>query len=82
MTKGSPPIYSWQELSTITGVSRRTIRKWVELGVIPPSGVKGGIGPHWSEEHIRAIRRVQKIKEQQVTLLDLADRFGYREDRA
>ena len=78
--KHAPAIYTMEDLMSITGLTRRTIRLWVQKGVIPPSPVRGREGPHWSEEHLQAIRRVQKIREQQVTLDDLAERFGYRED--
>ena len=75
-----PAIYTIEDLVAITGVRRRTIRAWVQKGVIPPAAAHGRPGPHWSEEHVRAIRRVLKVREEQVTLADLAERFGYRDE--
>lgn len=71
-------IYTLDDLETLTGVKKGTIRSWVAKGIIPCSYGKGGRGPHWGEEHLRAIRRVLEIKDQQVTFADLRARYGYK----
>lgn len=71
-------IYTLDDLETLTGVKKGTIRSWVAKGIIPCSYGKGGRGPHWGEEHLRAIRRVLEIKDQQVTFSDLRARYGYK----
>ena len=71
-------IYTKLDLVSYTGVGWHTIRSWVTRGVIPPAYKRGG-SPHcWGQEHIDAIRRVQDIRDNNVTLTDLAVRYGYK----
>jgi DNA-binding transcriptional MerR regulator len=72
-------VYSIHDLSTITGVSVRTIRYYVQQGVIPPAKGRGR-GLNWGDEHVRALRQAIRIlKDDRVTVADLAERNGYRQ---
>lgn len=65
--------YSGRELAEITGVKYRTLRSWVQKGIIPYSLGKGG-GPgkkYYTDEHLEAIRQVLRIKDQQVKMTDI-----------
>ena len=73
-------IYTIESLVSDTGVTKRTIYKYVQRGVIPRPYGRGSVngGLHWGEEHLRAIRKVQEARDNNVTLADLAVRFGYQ----
>jgi len=62
--------YSIGELAKRTGVTRRTVRYYVQRGLIPqPLG--RGRGEHYSEEHLTALLRVKSLQEQGASLDDI-----------
>jgi len=59
--------YSIGEIAERGGVTRRTIRYYVQRGLIPePLG--RGRGEHYSAEHLAAVLRVKALQEQGATL--------------
>jgi DNA-binding transcriptional MerR regulator len=59
--------YSIGELAELTGVSRRTVRYYVQRGLIdPPLG--RGRGDHYAEDHVRQILRVRRLQLEGVPL--------------
>jgi len=62
--------YAIGELATLGGVSRRTVRYYVQEGLIPPPlGV--GRGNHYTAEHLEQLVRVKSMQESGRTLDDI-----------
>ncbi len=56
------PRYNIDELADLGGVSRRTVRYYVQEGLIPPPlGV--GRGPHYERAHLDALLQVKAMQE-------------------
>lgn len=65
--KGEPPRYGLDELAELGGVSRRTVRYYIQEQLLPPPlGV--GRGPHYGPEHLEALQRVKGMQEAGLTL--------------
>jgi DNA-binding transcriptional MerR regulator len=59
--------YSIDELAELGGVSRRTVRYYIQEGLLPqPLGV--GRGPHYAGEHLDALVKVKAMQEAGLTL--------------
>ncbi|MEL6177499.1 MAG: MerR family transcriptional regulator [Myxococcota bacterium] len=66
--------YGIQELAQLGGVSRRTVRYYVRLGLLPaPTGT--GRGKHYTQEHLDALIRVRDLQESGVSLNAIAEQF-------
>jgi len=64
---GNAPRYGLDELAELGGVSRRTVRYYIQEDLLPPPyGV--GRGPHYGPEHLDALRRVRSLQEAGRTL--------------
>ena len=60
-------IYDVGELSALGGVSRRTVRYYVQEGLIPaPMGL--GRGARYGKEHLERLLRVKSLQEEGLTL--------------
>jgi hypothetical protein len=56
------PRYAIGDLATLGGVSRRTVRYYVQEGLIPaPLGI--GRGNHYGPEHLQHLLRVKALQE-------------------
>lgn len=70
-------IYGIDELADRAGVSRRTVRYYVQRGLLPaPTGV--GRGKHYTEAHLARLVRVRELQEQGVALGEIAARLEGR----
>jgi DNA-binding transcriptional MerR regulator len=68
-----PGTYGVEELAERAGVSRRTVRYYVQRGLLPaPLGL--GRGNHYTEAHLAALVRVRELQEQGVPLEEIAGR--------
>src|SRR5690606_38256380 len=74
------PIYTIHDLASYTGVNPRRIRSWIEKGVVLRAYNNKPHPERYGDAHLRAIRDVLDIKDQQVTLRDLAERKGYKQE--
>jgi DNA-binding transcriptional MerR regulator len=64
------PRYAIGDLADLAGVSRRTVRYYVQEGVLPaPFGV--GRGNHYGREHLERILQVKALQEAGRTLDDI-----------
>ncbi len=62
--------YAVGDLATLGGVSRRTVRYYVQEGLIPPpTGL--GRGNHYGPGHLEALLRVKAMQESGQTLDDI-----------
>lgn len=67
--------YAIGELATLGGVSRRTVRYYVQEGLIPPPlGV--GRGNHYGAEHLERLLRVKALQESGRTLDEIRRTLG------
>ena len=67
--------YSLGDLENLTGVKRTTIRYYIGLGALPHANGRGRYATY-GEEHVRRLRTIRKAKDHNVTLAELAERFG------
>lgn len=74
---GDDAIYGIDELADRAGVSRRTVRYYVQRELLPaPTGV--GRGKHYTEAHLARLVRIRELQEQGVALSDIAARLDGR----
>lgn len=75
------PRYSIQDLADLADVSRRTVRYYVQEGLIPaPLGV--GRGPHYAQAHLDRLLQVKELQSSGRTLDEIrADVDGGAERR-
>ena len=75
------PRYSIQDLADLADVSRRTVRYYVQEGLIPaPLGV--GRGPHYGQAHLDRLLQVKELQSSGRTLDEIrADVDGGAERR-
>lgn len=62
--------YAIGDLATLGGVSRRTVRYYVQEGLIPPPAGLGR-GNHYGPAHLQALLRVKALQEDGQTLDDI-----------
>ena len=61
------PRYGIEELAALGGVTRRTVRYYVQEGLLPaPLGV--GRGRHYGEEHLARLQGVKALQEKGLSL--------------
>jgi DNA-binding transcriptional MerR regulator len=64
---GDEPRYGLDDLADLGGVSRRTVRYYIQENLLPaPYGV--GRGSHYGPEHLQALLRVRSLQEAGHTL--------------
>jgi DNA-binding transcriptional MerR regulator len=77
---GNEPRYGLDELAELGGVSRRTVRYYIQEDLLPaPYGV--GRGPHYGPEHLEALLRVRSLQEAGRTLDEIRRPSTARERR-
>lgn len=63
-------MYNIETLSKLTGLPRRTIRYYVQRGLLdPPQG--GGRGAYYTEEHLEQTKKIQRWAEQGMPLIHI-----------
>jgi len=67
--------YAIGELATLGGVSRRTVRYYVQEGLIPPP-LGLGRGNHYTPEHLEQLLRVKALQENGRTLVAIRHALG------
>jgi len=72
---GSVSEYTISELAHLGGVSRRTVRYYVQEGLVPaPHGL--GRGAHYGKEHLEALLRVKAMQERGLPLDEIRGSIG------
>jgi DNA-binding transcriptional MerR regulator len=68
-------LYGIEELAELGGVSRRTVRYYVQRGLIPaPKGT--GRGKHYTQGHLDTLIKVRQLQEQGVSLDEIVARLS------
>lgn len=81
MTSDEEDLYGVEELAERAGVSRRTVRYYVQRGLLPaPRGL--GRGKHYTQAHLAALVRIRELQEAAVPLEEIAERLSGREPEA
>lgn len=62
------------QLAELTGVSRRTIRFYIQNGLLPPP-LGAGRGHYYTEEHLRDLLRIKTLKENNLSLEKVAEQL-------
>ena len=66
--------YGIKELAELGGVTRRTVRYYVQRGLLPtPLGT--GRGPHYTLAHLERLIHIRQMQEAGVPLAEIAARF-------
>ena len=74
-------LYGVEELAERAGVSRRTVRYYVQRGLLPPP-LGLGRGKHYTPAHLAALVRIRELQEAAVPLEEIAERLQGREPKA
>jgi DNA-binding transcriptional MerR regulator len=64
--------YGIQELASLGGVSRRTVRYYVQEDLLPES-LGLGRGEHYTQEHLDALIRIRTLQEQGLTIAQIRE---------
>jgi DNA-binding transcriptional MerR regulator len=67
--------YGIEELADLGGVSRRTVRYYVQEELIPPPR-GAGRGAHYGPEHLAALLEVKALQERGLPLVDIRRALG------
>ena len=70
-----PARYSIDELSSLAGVTPRTVRFYIAEGLIPGPGQRGK-GTFYGTEHLLKLRLVRRLSEQRLPLAEIRDRLA------
>jgi DNA-binding transcriptional MerR regulator len=63
-------MYNIETLARLSGLTRRTIRYYVQRGLLkPPQG--GGRGAYYTDEHLQRLEKIRKWSEQGVPLIHM-----------
>jgi DNA-binding transcriptional MerR regulator len=66
-------LYGIDELAERAGVSRRTVRYYIERGLLPPpTGL--GRGKHYTDEHLATLVSIRELQERGVPLAEVVAR--------
>jgi DNA-binding transcriptional MerR regulator len=69
--------YNLDDLADLGGVSRRTVRYYIQEGLLPaPHGL--GRGPHYGPEHLDRLLHVKKLQEAGRSLQEIKDEIAGR----
>jgi DNA-binding transcriptional MerR regulator len=65
-------MYNIETLGKLTGLTRRTIRYYIQKGLLePPEG--GGRGAFYTEKHVEQLKKIKTLSEQGVLLIRMKD---------
>lgn len=65
-------MYNIETLAKLSGLTRRTIRYYVQRSLLkPPQG--GGRGSYYTDEHVERLKKINKWSEQGVPLIHMRD---------
>ena len=63
-------MYNIETLAKLSGLTRRTIRYYVQRGLLkPPQG--GGRGSYYTDKHLERLKKIKKWSEQGVPLIHI-----------
>lgn len=80
-----PQTYTTAELSEFTGLPRRTIQYYVTCGLLSPrlprkGNARNAVYRGFTNVHLEELRRIQDIRADQRTMIDIRDMLHPDED--
>ena len=75
------PRYDLGELAELAGATVRTIRYYVQQGLLPAPGQMGP-GSHWSDGHLQRLRLIRKLQRQHLPLSEIRRQLAELDDAA
>ncbi|MBN1411821.1 MAG: MerR family transcriptional regulator [Spirochaetales bacterium] len=65
-------MYNIETLAKLTGLTRRTIRYYIQKGLLdPPEG--GGRGSYYTDSHVEQVKKIKTLSEQGVLLIKMKE---------
>ncbi len=68
------PEYTLQELATIAGVTPRTVRYYISVGLLPSPG-QVGPGTRYGEDVLQRVRLIRRLQDQHLPLAEIRTRI-------
>jgi MerR family transcriptional regulator, repressor of the yfmOP operon len=59
----APRVYSIEQVATRTGLTKRTLRYYEEVGLLPPTGRTEGNYRLYSEDDVQHLERIKKLRD-------------------
>lgn len=75
----SEPGYAIAELASLAGVTPRTVRYYVSVGLLAPPD-QAGRGARYSEGHLQRVRLIRRLQEQHLPLAEIRSRLASLSD--
>lgn len=69
------PKYSLADLEALTGISGRTIRYYITLGLLPPAHGRGPSATY-DQEHLNRLQVILLLREQHIPLAEIGTRLA------
>lgn len=67
--------YSIGELADLAGISRRSVRFYVQRGLLPPP-LGAGRGHYYTHEHLESLHRIKMLQDAGLSLDEIDQRLG------
>jgi DNA-binding transcriptional MerR regulator len=74
-------VYTISELASIAGVTPRTVRYYISLGLLPPPD-QAGPGTRYSEGHLQRVRLIRRLQDAHLPLAEIRRQIGSMDDGA
>jgi DNA-binding transcriptional MerR regulator len=78
---GTEQEYTITELASIAGVTPRTVRYYISLGLLPPPG-QVGPGTRYGDGHLQRVRLIGRLQAQHLPLAEIRGRIEGLDDAA
>jgi DNA-binding transcriptional MerR regulator len=62
-TSERAPLYTIEQVATRTGMTKRTLRYYEEIGLLPPTGRTEGNYRRYSEADVQRLERIKKLRD-------------------
>src|ERR1700758_2154682 len=59
----APRVYSIEQVATRTGLTKRTLRYYEEVGLLPPTGRTEGNYRRYSESDVQRLERIKELRD-------------------
>ncbi len=73
------PEYTLQELAAITGVTPRTVRYYISVGLLP-APAQAGPNTRYGEDVLRRVRLIRRLQDQHLPLAEIRARLEGLDD--
>lgn len=63
LTKAEEPFYTIEQVATRTGLTKRTLRYYEEVGILPPTDRTEGNYRRYSETDVQRLERIKELRD-------------------